>query len=216
MKYLPTLLAIGLVSLSGATMAQDAEFTDMSFFVTSVGLGNGADLGGPSGANAHCQVLAEAAGAGERHWHAYLSNDADSFGERINARDRIGSGPWYNANGALIATNVSDLHLFNRTIDKNTAVDENGNQINGVGDSPNTHDILTGTQSDGTAFFPDEADHTCNNWTSSDDGSAMLGHSDRHGGGNISWNATHPSAGCSQQALVQTGGAGLFYCFATN
>jgi hypothetical protein len=216
MKYLPTLLTIGLVSLSGVAMAQDAEFNNMGFFVTSVGSGNGGDLGGLAGADAHCQALAASAGAGNRSWRAYLSNDADSFGGRINARDRIGSGPWYNANGVLIATNADDLHLFNRTITKETAVDENGNQINGVGDSPNRHDTLTGTQADGTAFFPDEADHTCNNWTSSGDGSAMLGHHDRHGGGNVSWNATHPSAGCSQQALVQTGGAGLFYCFAAD
>jgi hypothetical protein len=215
-KKLPTLIAAGLLAVSGASMAQDVGFIGMSFFVTSVGPGNGGDLGGLSGANEHCQALAEEAGAGERHWHAYLSNDAGSFGERISARDSIGSGPWYNAHGTLIAANVDDLHLFNRGITKATAVDENGNMINGAGDSPNRHDILTGTQSDGTAFFPDEADHTCNNWTSSDDGSAMTGHHDRHGGGNTSWNATHPSAGCSQQSLVQTGGAGLFYCFATD
>jgi len=216
MKYFPTLVAAGLLTISGSVLAQDAGFTGMSFFVTSVGTGNGGDLGGLSGANAHCQALAEAAGAGDRHWHAYLSGEAVAGEGRVNARDRIGSGPWYNAHGVLIANNPSDLHLYNRTIDKNTAVDENGNQINGVGDSPNRHDILTGSQADGTAFFPDEADHTCNNWTSSDEGSASLGHSDRHGGGNVSWNAAHPSAGCSQQALIQTGGDGLFYCFATD
>jgi len=216
MKYFPTLVAAGLLSISGSVLAQDAGFTGMSFFVTSVGTGNGGDLGGLSGANAHCQALAEAAGAGDRHWHAYLSGEAVAGEGRVNARDRIGSGPWYNAHGVLIANNPSDLHLYNRTIDKNTAVDENGNQINGVGDSSNRHDILTGSQADGTAFFPDEADHTCNNWTSSDEGSASLGHSDRHGGGNVSWNAAHPSAGCSQQALIQTGGDGLFYCFATD
>lgn len=214
MKKLPILMAAGLLAVSGASIAQDAEFSNMGFFITSVGVGDGGNLGGLTGANAHCQALAEAAGS-ERHWHAYLSNDADSFAERISARDRIGPGPWYNANGVLIATSVDDLHLFNRTITKETAVDENGNQINGVGDSPNRHDIMTGSQPDGTAFFPDEADHTCNNWTSNGEGSAMLGHHDRHGGGNTSWNATHPSAGCSQEALVQTGGAGLFYCFAT-
>ncbi len=216
MKYFSTLITAGLISLSGSVMAQDVEFSGMSFFVTSVGTGNGGDLGGLSGANAHCQALAESARAGERHWHAYLSGEATAGEARVNARDRIGSGPWYNANGVLIATNPSDLHLYNRTIDKNTAVDENGNQINGVGDSPNRHDVLTGAQTDGTAFFPDEADHTCNNWTSSGDGSAMVGHTDRHGGGNVSWNAAHPSAGCSQQSLVQTGGAGLFYCFAAD
>ena len=216
MKYFSTLITAGLISLSGSVMAQDVEFSGMSFFVTSVGTGNGGDLGGLSGANAHCKALAESARAGERHWHAYLSGEATAGEARVNARDRIGSGPWYNANGVLIATNPSDLHLYNRTIDKNTAVDENGNQINGVGDSPNRHDVLTGAQTDGTAFFPDEADHTCNNWTSSGDGSAMVGHTDRHGGGNVSWNAAHPSAGCSQQSLVQTGGAGLFYCFAAD
>ncbi len=216
MKYFPSIVAAGLLSISGSVFAQDAGFTGMSFFVTSVGPGNGGDLGGLSGANAHCQALAEAAGAGERHWHAYLSGESVAGEGRVNARDRIGSGPWYNAHGVLIANSPSDLHLYNRTIDKNTAVDENGNQINGVGDSPNRHDILTGSQADGTAFFPDEADHTCNNWTSSDEGSASLGHHDRHGGGNVSWNAAHPSAGCSQEALVRTGGAGLFYCFATD
>ena len=216
MKYLPSLVAASLLSISGSVLAQDAGFTGMSFFVTSVGPGNGGDLGGLSGANAHCQALAEAAGAGDRHWHAYLSGESVAGEGRVNARDRIGSGPWYNAHGVLIANNPSDLHLYNRTIDKNTAVDENGNQINGVGDSPNRHDILTGSQADGTAFFPDEADHTCNNWTSSDEGSASLGHSDRHGGGNVSWNAAHASAGCSQEALIRTGGDGLFYCFATD
>lgn len=216
MKYLPSLVAASLISISGSVLAQDAGFTGMSFFVTSVGPGNGGDLGGLSGANAHCQALAEAAGAGDRHWHAYLSGEAVAGEGRVNARDRIGSGPWYNAHGVLIANNPSDLHLYNRTIDKNTAVDENGNQINGVGDSPNRHDILTGSQADGTAFFPDEADHTCNNWTSSGDGSAAVGHSDRHGGGNVSWNSAHASAGCSQQSLIQTGGDGLFYCFATD
>lgn len=216
MRTFSTLAAAGLLMLSGSVFAQDAEFDGMSFFVTSVGLGNGGDLGGLEGADAHCQALAAAAGAGNRTWRAYLSSEATSFADRISARDRIGEGPWYNAHGVLIANNVDDLHLYNRTINKNTAVDENGNQINGVGDNPNRHDMLTGTQEDGTGFFPDEADHTCNNWTSSDDGSANLGHSDRHGGGNVSWNSAHPSAGCSQQALIQTGGAGLFYCFAAD
>lgn len=215
MRYVAILSAVVLALLAVAS-AQDAEFDGMSFFVTSEGPGNGGDLGGFEGADAHCQELAEAAGAGDRTWRAYLSNDAMTFGDRINARDRIGTGPWYNAHGILIASNPSDLHLYNRTIDKHTAVDESGNLINGVGDNPNRHDILTGTQPDGTAFFPDDADHTCNNWTSSDEGSAMLGHHDRHGGGNVSWNAAHASAGCSQQALVQTGGAGLLYCFAAD
>ena len=216
MKKLMMLTGVGLLSLSGAVLAQDSEFEDMSFFVTSVGSGNGGDLSGLAGADAHCQALASAAGAGGRTWRAYLSSESVAGSPRINARDRIGSGPWYNANGVLIANNVSDLHLYNRTIDKTTALDENGRQINGVGDSPNRHDIMTGAQEDGTAFFPDDADHTCNNWTSSGEGSAALGHSDRHGGGNVSWNNAHPSAGCSQEALIRTGGAGLFYCFAAD
>lgn len=194
-------------------LAQDAQFEGMSFFVTSSGPGNGGDLGGLAGADAHCQDLAEAAGAGNRTWHAYLGTEA-AQGRGESARQRIGNGPWYNADGILIATNPTDLHLYNDTITKETALDENGNQINGVGNRPNRHDMLTGVMEDGMAFFPDDADHTCNNWTSSDEGSAMLGHHDRHGGGNPSWNAAHQSAGCSQQALVQTGGDGLFYCFA--
>ena len=187
----------------------------MTFFVTSVGSGNGADLGGIDGADAHCNELAEAAGADERDWKAYLSTEED--GKRgVSARDRIGAGPWHNAQGTLIAENVADLHLYNRTITKENALDENGEPVNGRGDSPNRHDILTGSQDDGTAFFPDEDDHTCSNWTSSDEGSAMVGHHDRHGGGNLSWTAAHPSRGCSQDNLASSGGAGLFYCFASN
>ena len=205
--------AIGAVSLT--VTAQDATFGGMSFFVTSVGLGNGGDLGGLAGADAHCQDLAEAAGAGNREWRAYLSTEAEN-GRGESARQRIGRGPWYNAAGVMIGANPHDLHTYNRTIFKLTALDENGNLINGVGDSPNRHDILTGSMGDGMAFFPDEADHTCNNWTSSSDGSANLGHSDRHGGGNVSWNAAHASRSCSQADLRATGGDGLFYCFAAD
>jgi hypothetical protein len=190
----------------------------MSFFVTSVGLGNGANLGGIAGADRHCQALATAVGAGGKTWHAYLSSNTPP----VNARDRIGAGPWYNAKGARIAQSVADLHgdtleaaRRGNNMQKPTVLNEKGEPINGVGDTPNRHDMLTGSQLDGTAFT-DGADHTCQNWTSSTTGTAQLGHSDRTGGGNTSWNATHPSRGCSQENLVATGGAGLFYCFAIN
>ena len=197
-------------------MPVQAENTSMGFFITSIGLGNGADLGGLEGADAHCKALASKAGAGERDWRAYLSTEAD--GKRgISARDRIGSGPWYNATGVLIAKNVSDLHLYNRSITKETALDENGQPVNGRGDKPNQHDILTGSQDDGTAYFPDDKDHTCSNWTSSSEGAAQVGHHDRHGGGNLSWTSAHSTrGGCSRDALKSTGGAGLLYCFAAD
>jgi hypothetical protein len=215
MKYLVIIVATCIAIATATVVAQNARFRGMSFFVTSVGVGNGGDLGGLEGADAHCQALAEAAGAGNRTWRAYLSTEAPN-GRGISARNRIGNGPWYNANGVLIASNPGDLHLYNQTITKYTALDEHGNVINGVGDNPNRHDMLTGSMGDGMAFFPDEADHTCNNWTSSDEGSANLGHSDRHGGGNVSWNAAHPSRSCSQADLRATGGDGLFYCFAAD
>lgn len=205
------ILSVFLLMSNHASAAE----SNMSFFVTSVGSGNGGDLGGLKGADAHCQVLAENAGAGHRTWRAYLSTEAE--GKRgISARDRIGNGPWYNANGELIAENLSQLHLYNKTIRKETALNEKGEQANGRGDKPNKHDILTGTMNDGTAYFPDDADHTCNNWTSNDDGSAQVGHHDRHGGGNLSWTSAHPTRGCSMDALAKTGGTGLFYCFASN
>jgi len=194
----------------------------MSFFVTSVGAGKGADLGGLAGADAHCQMLAAAAGRGDKTWHAYLSTQASGNQPAVNARDRIGSGPWYNAKGARIAQNVSDLHgdtaeqaRLGNNLTKGSALTEKGQVVNGFGDTPNTHDMLTGSQTDGTSYN-DGKDHTCQNWTSSTTGTAQLGHSDRQGGGNTSWNSAHPSAGCSQDALVRTGGAGLFYCFAIN
>lgn len=204
---------ITVLAMVGSVQAQDNR---MGFFVTSTGLGNGADLGGLEGADAHCNALATAAGAGERDWRAYLSTEEpDARG--VSARSRIGEGPWYNAKGDLIAENLTDLHLYNRTITLETALDENGNPIKGRGSKPNEHDILTGTQDDGTAYFPDDDDHTCSNWTSSaDDGSAQVGHHDRHGGGNTSWTSAHPSRGCSQEALTKTGGAGYFYCFAAD
>src|SRR5438874_5533685 len=196
----------------------------MSFFVTSVGAGNGANLGGLAGADRHCQALATAVGAGGKTWHAYLSANAAGGQAAVNARDRIGAGPWYNAKGARIAQNVADLHggtleqaRRGNNIQKPTSLNEKGEPINGVGDTPNRHDMLTGSQLDGTAFT-DGQDHTCSNWTSNTagSGSAQLGHSDRTGGGNMSWNSTHASRGCSQENLVATGGAGLFYCFAIN
>ena len=192
----------------------------MSFFITSVGSGKGANLGGLTGADKHCQQLAEAAGAGNRTWHAYLSTQAADGKPTVNARDRIGEGPWYNAKGGAVAKNAADLHgdtldqaRMGNTLTKATALTEKGEPVKGVGDTPNMHDMLTGSQLDGRAFT-DGADHTCKNWTSDGDGTAQLGHHDRTGGPGTSWNAVHPSRGCSQQNLVSTGGAGLFYCFA--
>jgi len=199
-----------------------AQQQPMSFFVTSVGLGNGANLGGLAGADRHCQALATAAGAGAKTWHAYLSTSASGGQAAVNARDRIGSGPWYSAKGGRIAQNVGDLHgdtieqaRLGNNINKTTAISEKGEPIKGVGDTPNQHDMLTGSQPDGRAYT-DGADHTCGNWTSGAAGTAQLGHHDRTGGGNTSWNSTHPSRGCSQENLVATGGAGLLYCFAIN
>ena len=214
MKYKASSILFGICTLMGSFMANAAE-RPMGFFVTSTGMGNGADLGGLNGADAHCQKLATAAGAGNRVWHAYLSTAGE--GKRgVFARVRIGDGPWYNARGILIATNTTDLHLYNKTITLETALDESGNRIKGRGDKPNEHDILTGSQDDGTPFFPDGKDHTCSNWTSSGEGSAQVGHHDRHGGGNPSWSSAHASRGCSQKALTRTGGAGKFYCFAAD
>ena len=203
-----------MILLASPAIGQD-EVRSMSFFVTSVGMGNGADLGGLEGADKHCQKLATDAGAGNRTWRAYLSTEEP--GKRgAFARHRIGQGPWYNAHGVLIAANLTDLHLYNRTITLETALDENGNRIKGRYADRNEHDILTGTQADGTPYFPDDQDHTCNNWTSSDKGSAQVGHHDRRGGGNTSWNSAHASRGCSQEALRGTGGNGYFYCFAAD
>jgi hypothetical protein len=199
-----------------------AQQQPMSFFVTSAGPGNGANVGGLAGADRHCQTLAAAAGAGSKTWHAYLSAGASGGQAAVNARDRIGAGPWYSAKGARVAQNVGDLHgdtieqaRQGNNISKATAISEKGEPINGVGDTPNRHDILTGSQTDGRAYT-DAADHTCGNWTSGAAGTAQLGHHDRTGGSNTSWNSTHPSRGCSQENLVATGGAGLLYCFAIN
>ncbi|MBT3206626.1 MAG: DUF1554 domain-containing protein [Gammaproteobacteria bacterium] len=194
----------------------NAQDKSMSFFVTSENMGKGGNLGGLAGADQHCQKLATVAGAGNRKWRAYLSSERVKGKRGVSARDRIGKGPWFNSKGVLIAENTTELHLFNKTIIKQTALDENGDLVNGRGDKPNQHDMLTGTRDDGTAYFPDDADHTCNNWTSSDTGSAQLGHHDRHGGGNTSWNSAHASRGCSISALKKTGGDARFYCFASD
>jgi hypothetical protein len=204
--------SIGVLLVALAFSRAEAQNTNMSFFITSVGKGDGANLGGIAGADAHCQALAKAAGAGNRTWHAYLSTQGQGA---VNARDRIGPGPWQNAKGTVVAKNVADLHGDANQLSKANSVDEKGAVVNGRGDTPNRHDILTGSQADGTAF-PATPDMTCNNWTSNAAGSAMMGHHDRQGGGAAptSWNAAHGSKGCSQDNLRGTGGDGLFYCFA--
>ncbi len=221
-------LAIGaLCALPTLVFAQPPATPDkpkepLSFFITSVGTGKGADLGGLTGADAHCQKLAEAVGS-KKTFHAYLSTQAADGKPAINARDRIGKGPWFNAAGAQVAKDVADLHgdtldaaRLGNNLSKRTGVDEHGQPVKSSGETPNTHDILTGSQTDGRAFA-DAADRTCRNFTSSAaDGSAQIGHFDRQGGGNVSWNSAHATKGCGQENLVSTGGAGLFYCFAIN
>jgi hypothetical protein len=214
--------ALALVGMGHFASAQ-AQQSEMAFFVTSIGLGKGADLGGLAGADRHCQTLAQVAGAGGRTWRAYLSTQAEGGAAAVNARDRIGRGPWKNAKGVVIAKDVADLHGGNN-ITKETALTEKGEIVNGYGDTPNRHDILTGSQADGRAHPPGE-DRTCGNWTkSSGPGTAMLGHSDRRGPRDDppfkSWNTSHtsrgPDGGCSQADLKSTGGDGLRYCFALN
>jgi hypothetical protein len=208
-------------ALLAAPPAQ-AQSADTTFFVTSVGIGNGGNLGGLAGADNQCQTLAQAAGSGAKTWRAYLSAQAAEGQPAVNARDRIGKGPWQNSRGVVIAKDVAELHGANN-LTKQTALSEKGDVINGRGDTPNRHDALTGSQADGTAF-PAEADRTCKNWTSSMQGAAMLGHIDRIGlrddDASHSWNSSHPSrgpdGGCSQADLRGTGGDGLFYCFAAN
>ncbi len=218
-------LAVATATLALLTACASFEGTgQMGFFVTSAGSGKGADLGGLAGADAHCQKLAAAAGVGNKTWRAYLSTPPTfasataPAGAATHARDRIGNGPWYNAKGMLIARDVAHLHNGNK-LAKETALDERGNGIKGRVDTPNEHDMLTGTRADGTAFAP-QTDTTCKSWTSSTDGSAIVGHHDRTGPNTdnwaTSWNFSHQTAGCSQEALVRTGGAGKFYCFAVN
>ena len=219
----PIGLAVAMAGLPFvAVQSARAQSADMTFFVTSTGIGKGGDLAGLDGADAHCQKLAKAAGAGIKTWHAYLSTQAINGKPGENARDRIGRGPWRNVKGVVIANNVDELHGANN-LNKETALTEKGETVNGYGDKPNRHDILTGSQPDGMAFAGAE-DRTCKNWTSSTQGAAMLGHSDISGPPTLptakSWNAAHPSrgpdGGCSQADLKSTGGDGLLYCFAVN
>jgi hypothetical protein len=214
-----TAIALSVLAIGGAAYAQQPG---MSFFVTSTPIGKGADLGGLEGADKHCQQLAQSAGAGGRTWHAYLSAQAADGKPAVNARDRIGKGPWQNAKGVVVAKDVDELHGQNN-LTKQTSLTEKGDIVNGRGDTPNKHDALTGTMPDGRAFPPGE-DKTCKNWTSSTQGTAIVGHIDRTGLDDSppahSWNSSHPSSGreggCSQTDLRSTGGDGLFYCFAVN
>jgi hypothetical protein len=218
-----TLLALAVAgALSACASAPPAGPASMTFFVTSENPGKGGDFGGLAGADRHCQQLAAAAGAGNRTWRAYLSTQAPALADTnfVNARDRIGPGPWQNAKGVVVATSVENLHSASNNITKDTAVDERGRPVNGRIDKPNNHDILTGSRTDGTAFAGAPfADMTCGNWTKGGaDGSAMTGHHDRAGpvanAWAMSWNSAHPSRGCNLEGLRSTGGAGLMYCFA--
>ena len=214
--------ALGLALATSSALAQQPaapaaptqpQSPDMTFFVTGNGLGKGADLGGIEGADAYCQRLATGAGAGAKTWRAYLSTQPADGKPAINARDRIGKGPWKNAKGVVVATSVEDLHSDANKLSKDNSLTEKGAVVNGRGDTPNTHDILTGSTLDGRVST-DAGDSTCKNWTSSTDGTAQLGHFDRTGGNSISWVNAHPSRSCSQPDLIATGGNGLFYCFA--
>jgi hypothetical protein len=223
--YIAIIALVACVSLgSDAGQAQQApQAPNMTFFVTSTGLGKGADLGGLAGADRQCQALAQAAGAGSKTWHAYLSTQEVGDAKAINARDRIGHGPWQNFKGEIVAQSVDDLHSDSNKLAMPTSLTERGTMIAGSGYTPNYHDALTGSQADGRAFPPTE-DRTCRNWTSSTQGVAMVGHIDRKGvpddATSRSWNMSHPSrgpdGGCSQNDLRSTGGNGLFYCFAAN
>jgi len=211
------MLATSVVVAAGAsTIGLRAQQGAMTFFISSAGAGKGADLGGLDGADALCQRLAKAAGASAKNWRAYLSTTGT---KSVNARDRIGNGPWQNVKGVVIARSVDELHSDKNNLNKQTALTETGQVVNGRGDKPNTHDILTGSTTEGRAIAGD-GDSTCRNWTSSDDGSAMVGHHDRQGvpdtEQNKSWNSTHRTPGCSPQALAKVGGAGLIYCFAAD
>ncbi|MCA0377775.1 MAG: hypothetical protein LCH84_19240 [Gemmatimonadetes bacterium] len=213
MRRIP--LPVFAFALIAAAPAAPAPQQDMSFFITSAGSGNGGDLGGLEGADRHCAMLAEAAGVRGKTWRAYLSTAAMDGKVAVNARDRIGKGPWKNAKGVVVATSVDDLHSENAKLGKEHSLTEKGMPVNGRGDTPNTHDILTGSGLDGR-MSTDGSDN-CRNWTSSDStGGAWVGHHDRNGGGAnpTSWNSAHKSRGCSQRNLVATGGAGLYYCFA--
>jgi len=212
-------LSAAVLALGAAAAVQAQQASNMTFFVTSAGLGKGADLGGLDGADAQCNALAKAAGSKLTNWRAYLSTTKPGGEAGDNARDRIGKGPWRNAKGVVIAKNISDLHSDNNKITKQTALTEKGEIASGRGDPVNTHDILTGSDPQGR-YSTAGGDTTCGNWTKSGDGSAIVGHHDRMGLKDTrhmkSWNSSHGSAGCSQEALVKTGGSGRFYCFAAN
>jgi hypothetical protein len=219
-----TILAAALLLAFGA-QAQEKKAAKagakgpMSFFVTSTGKGNGADLGGLEGADAHCNALAQAAGSKQTNWKAYLSTSLPGGDAGVNARERVGKGPWYNAKGVMVAKNVNDLHSDQSNITKATALDEKGQPIKGRGETPNEHDILTGSDPRGM-YSTAGGDTTCGNWTKSGEGSAIVGHHDLQGLKDTrhmkSWNSSHGSRGCSQDQLKSSGGAGLFYCFAAN
>ena len=208
------LMTMGILACAIPAFSQTAD-PKMSFFITSAGSGNGADLGGLKGADAHCQLLAKAVGS-KKKWRAYLSTTADGGKKAVNAKDRIGKGPWYNAKGVMMAKDVVDLHAATNNLKKETSITEKGEIVPGRGDTPNQHDVLTGTEMDGI-LSKETGDTTCKNWTSHGEGSAYVGHFDRQGGGKnpTSWNFAHPSKGCSQANLVATGGAGRYYCYAT-
>jgi len=215
-RFLGSVASATVLAAALSACATTTPQSGASFFVTSKGGGNGADLGGLAGADKHCQALADAAGLSGRTWHAYLSTQASGSTPAVNARDRIGTGPWRNVKGVVIATNVDELHGDNN-ISKQTALTEKGTVVSSRPDTPNQHDILTGTQKNGMAFTVTD-DKTCGNWTKSGEGSAMVGHVNRDGTNappdNSSWNSSHGSAGCSDPLLVKTGGAGFIYCFA--
>jgi hypothetical protein len=216
---LSVVASAGLLAAGLAAGVVSAQQNPMSFFVTSVGKGKGADLGGLEGADAHCAALAKAAGSTRTNWRAYLSTTLPGGAAGVNARDRIGKGPWYNARGVLIAKDVDDLHSDSVNIDKQTALTEKGEPVKGRGDKPNEHDILTGSDPQGR-YSTAGGDTTCGNWSKSGEGSAIVGHHDRVGLKDTrhmkSWNSSHGSRGCSQDLLKASGGAGLVYCFAAN
>jgi hypothetical protein len=211
--------AVSLASTASQAQQPPPQSPNMTFFITSAGPGKGADLGGLEGADRQCQTLAQNAGAGAKTWRAYLSTQAAGGAQAVHARDRIGRGPWQNAKGVVIATSVDDLHSDGNKITKESGLTEKGTVVNGVGDTPNQHDILTGSDMQGRAL-PDNVNLTCNNWRSGQYGAAMVGHVDRRGNADTvfqhSWSSAHMSRGCTQPDLIATGGNGLLYCFATN
>ena len=215
MKTKLLLSSAALITAAVTFATVNSQENEMSFFITSAGSGDGANLGGLEGADAHCATLASAAGSRGKTWHAYLSVHATANSPAIDAPSRIGFGPWFNANGVEVASTLNNLHSDYMQLGKENSLDENGNMVNGRGDTPNQHDILTGSSLSGRTI-DDGSNHTCNNWTSNSAGTAQVGHFDRQGGGQNpnSWLSAHGSAGCDQESLVRTGGAGYFYCFA--